>query len=127
LGVDSTCALWHIYSVTNDSNPLAELKAWFIAQLDELWPVALGSLSLRRSPCIRKNCQACATGEKHASYVLYVRREGKRYGLYIPDELVPQVRAAVANGRKLQALVADAGVRAVGVLKGARSTRRSRS
>lgn len=119
--------MWHIYTVTNDSDPLADLKAWFIAQLDDLWPVALGSLSLRRSPCIRKNCQACATGEKHASYVLYGRREGKRFGVYIPDELVPQVRAAVANGRKLQALVSEAGVRAVGVLKDARTTRGSRS
>ena len=126
-GLTGTCAIWHIYSVTNAPDPLAELKAWFMTQLDELWPVALGSLSLRRSPCIRKNCQACATGEKHASYVLYVRRGGKRSGLYIPDELVPQVRAAVANGRKLQALALDTGVRVVGVFKGARSARRSRS
>ena len=36
------CAL-HIYNVTNAPDPLVELKAWFIAQLDELWPVALGS------------------------------------------------------------------------------------
>lgn len=118
--------MWHIYGVTHDADPLAELKAWFTAQLEALWPVALGSLSLRRSPCIRKHCSACETGEKHVSYVLYVRSGGTRSGVYVPDELVPQIRAAVANGRKLQALLADTGVRTLKALKNARSARASK-
>jgi len=118
------CALWHTCIVKREATSLAQLKTWFAAEVEHLWPVAVGSLSLRKSPCVRANCHACATGEKHASYVLYVRREGKRHGIYVPDELVPQVREAVANGRKLQALLADAGIRLVGLLKGARSARR---
>ena len=74
---------------------IAELRAWFSAEVERLWPVAVGSLSLRKSPCVRKACHACATGEKHASYILYVRREGTRSGIYVPDELVPQVRHAL--------------------------------
>lgn len=109
--------------MTTNADPLAEVRAWFSSQVAELWPVALGSLSLRKSPCIRPNCSACATGEKHASYVLYVRHQGKRVGLYVPDELVPVVRTALANGRTLQALVADAGVRALGVLRRGRHKR----
>jgi len=117
------CALWHTYIVRHEVTSLAELRAWFAAEVEKLWPVAVGSLSLRRSPCVRKGCHACATGEKHASYILYVRQGGKRSGVYIPDDLVAQVREAVANGRKLQGLVAQAGVELIALLKGARTGR----
>jgi len=119
------CVLWHICSVQDEGDVLAEVRAWFLAQVGELWPVALGSLSLRRSPCIRKNCHACATGEKHASYVLYVRRGGKRTGLYVPDELVPQMRAALLHGRKLEAVMMEVGVRVLEALRDARGKRRA--
>lgn len=36
-----------------------------------------GSLALRKGPCIRPNCPACASGEGHSSYAPYGRR-GKR-------------------------------------------------
>lgn len=124
-GLTCICAMWHIYPVTHDTDPLAELKTWFAGQVEVLWPVALGSLSLRRSPCIREHCSACASGEKHVSYVLYVRSGGARSGVYVPDELVPQIRAAVTNGRKLQALLAETGVRTLKALKDARSARGS--
>ena len=44
----------------------------------EKWPAIVGSLSLRRSPCIRENCRACQSGEQHLSYVLYGRIKGRR-------------------------------------------------
>lgn len=102
---------------TTESKRLAELERWFRQQLVPLWPVALGSLSLRRSPCIRSHCQACETGEQHVSYVLYGRRRGRRFALYVPDRFVPQVRQALANGRALQPLLYEAGRRYVLALK----------
>ena len=47
----------------------------------------VGSLSLRRSPCVRKTCPDCLSGEQHASYVLYGRRKGRRFAVYVPKDL----------------------------------------
>ena len=66
---------------------------------------------MRRCPCIRKGCPACARGEGHPSYVLYARRSGKRVSIYVPEDLAPQIESAIGNGRKLQKLINEAGVR----------------
>jgi hypothetical protein len=42
---------------------------------------------------MRKNCPACQSGEQHQSYVLYGRANGRRVAVYVPEELVPKVRA----------------------------------
>ncbi len=97
--------------MTRSSETPADVERWFREQWARLWPVALGSLSLRRSPCIRANCQACATGEQHASYVLYGRSRGRRFAVYIPDALAAEMREAVENGRALQELLVEAGRR----------------
>src|SRR5437660_3536835 len=55
----------------------ADVRRWFLAQVQALWPVAGGSVSLRKSPCVRPRCAACAAGEQHASYVLYARHRGR--------------------------------------------------
>lgn len=88
-----------------------EVRDWLSVKLDDLWPLALGSLSLRRSPCTRARCRTCESGEQHRSYVLYGRRGGRRFALYVPAELVPEVRRALANGRRLQQLLNDVGYR----------------
>ena len=82
-----------------------------------LWPAVLGSLSLRRSPCIRENCPACLSGEQHQSYVLYGRVKGRRFAVYVPEELVPEVRRCLDNGRALQELLQQAAPRYVEALK----------
>ncbi|SRR5216683_7331275 len=97
------------------------LRGWFFEAVRKHWPVATGSLSLRKGPCIRENCQACASGKGHSSYALYGRREGRRFSIYVPEELVPEVRAAIQNGRQLQELINEAGVRYVRALKKRRS------
>ena|SRR5437867_3190156 len=94
---------------------------WFQTAVKKLSPAAAGSLSLRRSPCIRKNCPTCASGEGHSSYVLYGRLEGKRFSIYVPDDLVPRVHEAIANGRRVQELLSEAGVRYTQALKAKRS------
>ena len=97
-----------------------QVVRWFHAAVQKLSPVATGSLSLRKSPCIRKNCPACARREGHASYALYGRRDGKRFSIYVPDDLVPEVREAIANGRRVEELVNEAGVRFTQALKAKR-------
>lgn len=103
-----------------------QVREWFFRAMVDLWPVADGSLSLRRSPCIRKNCPSCARGEGHSSYVLYGRRGGKRFSIYVPDGLAPEIQKAVENGRRLKALINEAGVRYTHAVKAEREARRSK-
>lgn len=94
-----------------------DVERWFRSEAAELWPAALGSLSLRRSPCVRENCDACLRGEQHPSYVLYARVKGRRSAIYIPDELVPEIRRCLDNGRTLQALLHEAARRYTNAVK----------
>ena len=95
----------------------ADVERWLREQSATLLPAALGSLSLRRSPCVRENCPACARGEQHPSHVLYCRINGRRVGIYIPEELVPQVSRCLDNGRALQELLHEAAQRFANAVK----------
>jgi len=94
-----------------------ETRRWFVKAIQGLWPVATGSLSLRKGPCIRENCPACASGKGHSSFALYGRQGSRRFSIYVPERLVPDVRKAIHNGRRLQRLINEAGVRYVRSLK----------
>lgn len=91
-------------------------------EASSLWPAFLGSLSLRRAPCVRENCPACLSGEQHQSYVLYTRAKGRRFSVYVPEDLVPEVQRSLDNGRALQELLQEAGPRYLKALKHERKT-----
>ncbi|HET9785787.1 MAG TPA: hypothetical protein VFP47_01570 [Pyrinomonadaceae bacterium] len=95
----------------------AEVEHWFQQRAASLWPAALGSLSLRRSPCVREHCQACDSGEQHASHVLYGRIKGQRFAVYIPEELVPEIQRCLENGHALQELLYQTALRYTKALK----------
>lgn len=105
------CDVTHMHVMPPRIESPTDVERWFRAQAAGLWPAALGSLSLRKSPCTRDHCAACARGEQHASYVLYGRVKGRRTAIYVPDELEPEVRRALENGRALQQLLHEAGRR----------------
>jgi hypothetical protein len=102
---------------SNKSESPSDVMRWLQSQTGSLWPAFLGSLSLRRSPCVRENCHACLTGEQHPSYVLYGRLKGRRFAVYVPEELVPEVRRGLDNGRALQELLYQAAPRYIKALK----------
>lgn len=95
----------------------SDVGRWLQSEAVGLWPPLLGSLSFRRSRCVRENCAACMSGEQHQSYVLYGRVKGRRFAVYVPDELVPEVRRGLDNGRALQELLQQAAPRYVKALK----------
>jgi hypothetical protein len=80
----------------------SDLKRAFERQLHGLWPALKGSLAHIHKPCIRKNCPACARGEKHPAWILTVSQAGRRRCLYVPEALVPTIELAIRNGRKLE-------------------------
>lgn len=79
------------------------------SEMAELWPAAKGSLSEVRKPCVRPNCRACASGEKHPVWLFSFRQAGRRRCMYVARDLVPQLQKAIENGRRVEALMADAG------------------
>jgi hypothetical protein len=100
-----------------DSELPSDVVRWLQSRSADLWPAILGSLSFRRSRCIRENCAACQSGEQHQSYVLYGRAKGRRVAVYVPEELVPAVQRSVDNGRALQDLLHQAAPRYIKALK----------
>jgi hypothetical protein len=74
-------------------------------QFAALWPALKGSLNQVYKPCIRKNCPACARGDKHPAWLLTFTQRGRRHCFYVPLELVPVLRQAFQNGRKLEELL----------------------
>ena len=103
-----------------------ELRREFLVAVGKLWPVAGGSLSLRKSSCIRERCAACASGAGHPSYGLWGRRGRERFSLYVPVELAPELEQALENGRALQQLIAEMGVRYTQARRSERSERQSK-
>ena len=116
--------LWQIYVMRKKHETTEEVKRWFTEQIAGLWPAALGSLSRRRTHCIRERCSACERGDHHPSYVLFGRVNKRRFGIYVPDELTPEVERALENGHRLQGLLYEAAERYAKALKGERERRR---
>ncbi len=94
-----------------------DVRRWFFKEVERLWPVAGGSLSLRKNRCIRSHCPVCRSGEGHPAYALHTRLGGKQTSLYVPDDLVEKVEVAVENRKRLQELLIEAGRRYVRALK----------
>jgi hypothetical protein len=101
---------------------LADVEQWFQEQAASLWPAMLGSLSLRRSPCVREHCAVCHSGQQHASHVLYGRIKRRRFAIYIPDPLVPELKRCLDNGRALQELLYQSALRYTKALKHQKAT-----
>ena len=111
------CIVSHEYMKEARNESPSDVVHWLQTETAKLWPAFLGSLSFRRSPCVRENCSVCMSGEQHPSHVLYGRPKGRRTAVYVPEELVPEVRRSLENGRALQELLQQAAPRYVKALK----------
>jgi len=78
-------------------------------QIRSLWPALKGSLAKVYKPCIRKNCPACARGNKHPAWLLSFTSRGQRKTMYVPLALVATIKKAHQNGRKVEKLLYQTG------------------
>lgn len=85
------------------------IQKQFLEKLLPLWPALKGSLAQVRKPCIRPNCRACATGRRHPNYLLAFTQKGKRRCLYVPLAMVPILKRALANGRRIEQILFEMG------------------
>ena len=97
----------------------------FVRDVAALWPVAKGSVALVRRPCIRANCPACRSGRKHAAWIFTFRQGGRQRCRYVPKDLAPLLRQAIANGRLLEARLTQAGVECIERHRQERARRRA--
>ena len=81
----------------------------FWEQIRPWWPLAKGSLSEVRKPCVRPGCRSCAEGRKHPAWIFTFREKGRQRCLYVPVELVPVLRQALTHGRRLEQRLSQMG------------------
>lgn len=81
----------------------------FLDELRRRWPIARGSLCEVAKPCVRAGCAACAQGDKHRSFIFSYRQDGKQRCLYVPRELVPELRRALEGGQWLERRLSELG------------------
>ena len=92
-------------------------KAAFLKRVAALWPVARGTVSLVRKPCSRSRCRACASGRGHPALIFTCRVDGRGRCLHVRVRDEAKMRKAVENGRRLEALLAEEGVRLIESLR----------
>jgi hypothetical protein len=104
---------WHVCMYDDIHTPVKKITALsrkaFQAEVAALWPALKGSLSLVRKPCVRPNCAACASGQKHLAYMLSFTQRGRRRCMYVPNALAPLIRRGLRNGRILEQLLCQMG------------------
>jgi hypothetical protein len=81
----------------------------FLGELANCWPLAKGSLTLVRKPCIRPNCPACRDGRKHPAWMFSYTLDGKRRCRYVPAQWVEMLQQAIDNGKRLERRLAQLG------------------
>lgn len=88
---------------------IAKFRQAFLKEAAAHWPVAKGSLAFVRRPCVRSHCQACQSGKKHGAWIFTFRQRGRQICRYVPKELTPLLRRAIANGRWLERRTVELG------------------
>ena len=94
---------------TKNSEKVAANDA-FLREVAKLMPVARGTVSLVRKPCNRPNCKHCRSGQKHPALIFTCRVGGKGKCFHVQPKHEAIMRRAVENGKRLEALMAKAGV-----------------
>jgi hypothetical protein len=98
----------------------------FLAAARDLWPAAKGSLARVARPCGRpKQCAACLSGQRHPMWIFTFRRDGRLRCRYVPQDLVPALRRALANGRQLEKRLTEEGAGLIERFRRARSSRKA--
>jgi len=109
LGLTGSIRYIILNSMATLSRTALDAREAFLQETARLWPVAKGSLAQVRRPCMRRNCQACARGDKHPGWIFVFRENGRQRCLYVRQRLVPALRRAILNGRRLEEHLTRAG------------------
>lgn len=95
-----------------------------IKLLGAVGPVLQGSLSEIGVTCGNPNCK-CARGEKHRSHVLTKKVRGRTKSLYVPLDMVGEVREWLDEHRRVKALLKEISELNEKIIRSHVSTRRA--
>jgi hypothetical protein len=70
-------------------------------------PILAASLSCYSHRCARTQCRCHHGGPLHSSQHLTFKEENKTQSVYVPKELIPEVRAWIAQQRRLKSLLKE--------------------
>ena len=98
-----------ILSIVKQKHLTSTVPQRFWKRLQACWPALKGSLALVHKPCVRPNCRACASGKKHPNHLLAYSDKGRRRCLYVPAAMVPSLKRALNNGRRIEQLLHQMG------------------
>ncbi len=87
-----------------------EVRAKWLEEVANLWPIAKGSVREVKKKCNRKGCKLCASGEKHTAWLMTFYQDGEQSSCHVPTPLLATVKAALENGRKLETLMVQTGL-----------------
>jgi hypothetical protein len=68
-------------------------------------PLLAATLSRVGKTCAKPTCGCRDGGRKHPAYHLTVKEQGKTRTVYVPKDLLPQVRAWLAEYKRLKGLL----------------------
>src|SRR5258708_11304981 len=95
------CIMIYIHTMKDNS----QIKKQWLQQIPSLWPALKGSLAKVYKPCIRKNCPACARGDKHPAWLLSLSYQGRRTTMYVPQPMVSTIKKTIQNARNIEQLL----------------------
>ncbi|MBM4038165.1 MAG: hypothetical protein FJ290_06580 [Planctomycetes bacterium] len=87
-----------------------------LKQLMPRGPVLLASVVQSARRCGRYGCK-CNRGERHVRTQITFKDRGKTRSIYVPADLVGEVRQWAAEGRRLQGLLKECSQLAVALLR----------
>jgi len=96
----------------------SEAKAKLVSEVERLWPAAKGSVREYHQKCVKAECRRCASGKGHPVWQLTYYLDGRQRSKHIPRSLIGDVKRALANGRKIEALLVKSGLGYLEELKG---------
>lgn len=97
-----------------------------LKQLAKIGPVLQGSLAEIGVTCGNPNCR-CARGEKHRSHILKQQVRGKTQSLYVPVDMVEEVREWMEEYRRLKGLLKEISELNRDIIRGHVPAKRARS
>jgi CRISPR/Cas system-associated exonuclease Cas4 (RecB family) len=97
-----------------------------IRQLQARGPVLAASLVVIAKHCGRPGCH-CQRGEKHRGHYLTYKEQGKTRTVYVPLELVEEVKRWIKEHRRIKTLIQELSVLSLAQVRTHVRARRSRA
>ena len=97
---------YHMVHLNPSPKVLKNRRRAKLKKLATVGPLVTGSLVKIHRKCGNKNCR-CAKGEGHPAHILTMKVKGKTQSVYVPVDLVDEVREWVRNYKSLKMLIRE--------------------